>query len=115
MDFTSGARKTQKPTIEHLQPKSLDGTDALENLVLCHPGCNKQLGDRPRDEKERLRARRLRRMQKSNPPVAIATPAKAASAIIATRSGPPNWRSIALIALTLAAFFAGLSIGQMLS
>jgi 5-methylcytosine-specific restriction endonuclease McrA len=42
-------------TIEHLQPRSRRGTSALDNLVLCHVGCNRHLGDRTRDEKERMR------------------------------------------------------------
>ncbi len=48
MDFSGTARATQKPTIEHLHPKALGGGNELDNLVLCHPGCNKQLADRPR-------------------------------------------------------------------
>lgn len=48
-------------TIEHLKPVSLGGTDDLKNLVLCHPGCNRQLGNRPAWQKIRMRDRwRLR-------------------------------------------------------
>jgi 5-methylcytosine-specific restriction endonuclease McrA len=42
-------------TIEHLTPLSKDGTWALDNLRLCHVGCNRHLGDRPREQKERMR------------------------------------------------------------
>ena len=43
------------PTIEHLQPKSKDGTNHLDNLCLCHGRCNALLGDATREVKERLR------------------------------------------------------------
>ncbi|HEX8261857.1 MAG TPA: HNH endonuclease [Allosphingosinicella sp.] len=42
-------------TIEHLRPKAKGGTWALDNLRLCHVGCNRHLGDRSREEKERMR------------------------------------------------------------
>jgi 5-methylcytosine-specific restriction endonuclease McrA len=48
-------------TIEHLTPLSLGGTWALDNLVLCHVGCNRDLGDRPRAQKERMRINQPRR------------------------------------------------------
>ena len=44
-------------TIEHLIAKALDGTDALENLVLCHHGCNVHLKDRPLEQKLKIRAK----------------------------------------------------------
>ena len=49
------ANEKRKPTIEHLQPKSLGGGNDLENLRLCHPGCNNALGNRPHANKERMR------------------------------------------------------------
>jgi len=42
-------------TIEHLTPVSKGGTGAIDNLRLCHVGCNRHLGDRPRAQKERMR------------------------------------------------------------
>lgn len=48
-------------TIEHLKPLSLGGADDLKNLVLCHPGCNRQLGNRPAWQKIRMRDRRRRK------------------------------------------------------
>jgi 5-methylcytosine-specific restriction endonuclease McrA len=42
-------------TIEHLQPRSKGGTWALDNLRFCHVGCNRHLGDRTREQKERMR------------------------------------------------------------
>lgn len=34
-------------TLDHVVPKSLGGTNAEKNLVLCHFGCNQALGNRP--------------------------------------------------------------------
>ena len=42
-------------TIEHLTPRSKGGTWALDNLRLCHVGCNRHLGDRTPEQKERMR------------------------------------------------------------
>jgi 5-methylcytosine-specific restriction endonuclease McrA len=51
-------------TVEHLKPLSLGGTDDLKNLVLCHPGCNRQLGNRPAWQKIRMRDRRRLRAKR---------------------------------------------------
>lgn len=55
-----GAARTSKkaPTIEHLVAQVNGGTDALDNLVLAHPGCNRQLGCRPVEDKHAMRERR---------------------------------------------------------
>jgi len=45
-------------TIEHRLPVSKGGTDALDNLVLCHVGCNRHLADHPPEQKERMRINR---------------------------------------------------------
>jgi 5-methylcytosine-specific restriction endonuclease McrA len=40
--------------IEHIYPRVLGGTDALENLALTHPGCNGEKGrnwDKPRQHR----------------------------------------------------------------
>ena len=42
-------------TIEHRTARSQGGTWAMDNLVLCHVGCNRHLGDKPRAQKERMR------------------------------------------------------------
>jgi len=42
-------------TIEHLLPRSLGGTGQLDNLRLCHVGCNRHLGANPPDQKRRMR------------------------------------------------------------
>lgn len=47
-------------TVEHLQPLSKGGTWAMENLALCHLGCNRHLKDFDRAHKEKMRASRRR-------------------------------------------------------
>lgn len=48
-------------TIEHLMPLAKGGTWQLDNLRLCHVGCNRHLGARTPEQKERMRINRLRR------------------------------------------------------
>lgn len=45
-------------TIEHITPRSKGGTDDLDNLRLCHVGCNRHLADHPPEQKERMRINR---------------------------------------------------------
>ena len=45
-------------TIEHWNPKAHGGTWALENLRLCHLGCNRHLGAHPPEQKDRMRLNR---------------------------------------------------------
>lgn len=45
-------------TIEHVMPLSKGGTWALDNLRLCHVGCNRHLGDKLPEQKERMRINR---------------------------------------------------------
>jgi 5-methylcytosine-specific restriction endonuclease McrA len=45
-------------TIEHVLPLSKGGTWDLANLRLCHVGCNRHLGDRTPEQKERMRINR---------------------------------------------------------
>lgn len=115
IDFRAEARKTQRPSVEHLQPKSKGGTNALDNLRLCHPGCNKQLADRSRTEKEALRQRRLLRQQRNASvaaPISAPTPAFKA-ATVAPDIG--HWRTLALAAIAAALFLAGLSLGLLIA
>jgi hypothetical protein len=44
-------------TVELKLPKALDGTSALENIVLCHVGCNRHLGANTPEQKQRMRLR----------------------------------------------------------
>ena len=47
-------------TIEHLMPRARGGGWEMDNLRLCHVGCNRHLGDRTPEEKERIRIKRMR-------------------------------------------------------
>lgn len=42
-------------TIEHVLPTSKVGTNSLDNLRLCHVGCNRHLADHAPAQKERMR------------------------------------------------------------
>lgn len=42
-------------TIEHLLPLSRGGTWHIDNLRLCHVGCNRHLADKMPGQKERMR------------------------------------------------------------
>jgi 5-methylcytosine-specific restriction endonuclease McrA len=42
-------------TLEHWNPRALGGTSAIENLRLCHVGCNRHLGANTPEQKERMR------------------------------------------------------------
>jgi CRISPR/Cas system Type II protein with McrA/HNH and RuvC-like nuclease domain len=44
--------------LEHLIPQSRAGPDTLDNLVLCHPPCNRELGNLPLSEKVKMRDER---------------------------------------------------------
>jgi 5-methylcytosine-specific restriction endonuclease McrA len=48
-------------TIEHVTPLSKGGTWALDNLRLCHVGCNRHLADHEPSQKERMRLSLARR------------------------------------------------------
>jgi 5-methylcytosine-specific restriction endonuclease McrA len=62
MDFGAKPNSSKAWSIEHLVPASRQGPSTLENLVLCHPGCNRILKDRPLADKIRLRERRRRKI-----------------------------------------------------
>jgi len=55
MDFSEPRNKAKSATIEHRKPRAHGGTSALDNLVLCHVGCNRHLGANPPEQKERMR------------------------------------------------------------
>jgi hypothetical protein len=44
--------------LEHLIPQCREGPGTLDNLVLCHPPCNRELGDLPLFEKVKMREKR---------------------------------------------------------
>ena len=57
MDFSEPRNKPKSATVEHLLPRALGGTSALDNLVLCHVGCNRHLGANAPEQKMRMRLR----------------------------------------------------------
>lgn len=114
INFDAEARKSQRPSIEHLQPKSKGGTNALDNLRLCHPGCNKQLADRTRTEKEALRQRRLRRQQRTSSGAAPIPGPKPALKAAPAAQVISRWRTLAMASIAVAIFLAGLSLGLMI-
>jgi 5-methylcytosine-specific restriction endonuclease McrA len=62
MDFAAKPNSPTAWSIEHLLSQSLGGPDRLENMVLCHPGCNRILGNRSLKDKIKLRERRRRKL-----------------------------------------------------
>jgi 5-methylcytosine-specific restriction endonuclease McrA len=55
MRFEGPANCGRAATIEHLLPVSKGGTNNLDNLRLCHVGCNRFLGANTPEQKERMR------------------------------------------------------------
>jgi 5-methylcytosine-specific restriction endonuclease McrA len=53
------AKDSKKPgrraSLEHLVARSRGGGDTLDNLVLCHASCNTHLGERPVEQKWKMR------------------------------------------------------------
>lgn len=62
LDFKAKPNSSKAWSVEHLIPSSRGGPSTLENLVLCHPPCNRTLKDRPLKDKIKLRERRQRKM-----------------------------------------------------
>ena len=58
IDFKAEPNSARAPSLEHLIPQSREGPDTPDNLVLCHPPCNRQLGDLPLSAKIRMREER---------------------------------------------------------
>jgi 5-methylcytosine-specific restriction endonuclease McrA len=59
MRFGAPFNTRRSATIEHVQAQANDGTDDLDNLRLCHKGCNRHLGTNTPEQKERMRLRRI--------------------------------------------------------
>jgi hypothetical protein len=74
LDFNAEPNSKKAPTIEHLVAKSLGGGGEMANLVLCHSGCNVQLGNRTLAEKQKLRAKWLGNTAKVAAKVSAAKP-----------------------------------------
>lgn len=127
-------------TIEHLQAKANGGGNALGNLVLTHPGCNRMLGTKPIEKKRAIRAKLIANRAKvaakaqagtsGHPlPATAATtgpkkPLPAGTDRQAAKPSPPSrseadWRKLALlgggIALASAGFSVGVVVGLLLS
>lgn len=62
MDFSAKPNSSSAWSVEHLIPVCRGGPGTLENLVLCHPPCNRILKDRPLKDKIKLRERRRRKI-----------------------------------------------------
>ncbi|MFL6752431.1 MAG: HNH endonuclease [Sphingomicrobium sp.] len=62
IDFNAQPNSANAWSMEHLISASRQGPSTLENLVLCHPRCNRVLGDRALADKIRLRERRRRKL-----------------------------------------------------
>jgi len=65
IDFSAKPNSAKAWSVEHLIPRSKGGPGILENLVLCHPPCNRILKDRALKEKIKLRERRQRKLWKA--------------------------------------------------
>jgi 5-methylcytosine-specific restriction endonuclease McrA len=59
INFKAESNSDRAPTMEHLIPKCREGSNTIENLVLCHPACNKLLADKPLVDKLKMREERL--------------------------------------------------------
>jgi 5-methylcytosine-specific restriction endonuclease McrA len=55
MNFELPRNKRRSATIEHVRPLADGGTWAMNNLKLCHTGCNRHLGANSPEQKERMR------------------------------------------------------------
>ncbi len=62
MDFAAKPNSAKAWSIEHLLSRCQGGPGRLENLVLCHPPCNRILGCRLLKDKIKLRERRQRKL-----------------------------------------------------
>ena len=58
LQFDAIPNSKKAPTIEHLVALTDGGSNELANLVLTHPGCNRQLGCRPVEKKRQMREKR---------------------------------------------------------
>ena len=55
MRFGAPFNTRRSATVEHVLALSQGGTWALENLKLCHKGCNRHLGTNKPEQKQRMR------------------------------------------------------------
>jgi hypothetical protein len=127
LDFTAKGNNRKAPTKEHLLAQSLGGGDELSNLVLCHPGCNKQLGNRPVADKHKIRAKMIANRARlvanrveAVPKPAVPSPAgptrsKAADGEVAhLKAALRRWQIFALTSAGAVLFAVGVAAGLML-
>ena len=55
IDFKAEPNSARAPSLEHLIAQCRGGPSTIDNLVLCHPPCNRKLGDIPLVEKVKMR------------------------------------------------------------
>jgi 5-methylcytosine-specific restriction endonuclease McrA len=61
IDFGAESNSANAWSLEHLLAKQHGGSDRLENLVLCHPPCNRRLANRPLKRKIEMREKQRRK------------------------------------------------------
>lgn len=132
LDFEAIPNSKKAPTIEHLEARANGGTDAIENLALCHPGCNKHLANKPIDKKMRIRAKWAGSRQRSAAArqVNASTPQKSRGTSSPTGRVPTSnvrpsnvglrarlrrWQLAAMAASALALLASGFCAGMLLS
>jgi hypothetical protein len=135
LNFAAEPNSKKAPTIEHLDAISRGGSNDLANLVLCHPGCNKSLGNRPRKEKllirakwqanrERIRAAQLVRaatpVEEGGNKRAVVTPkakpaqAKSGTHVATLQRALSRWRWAAAGATGAALLASGVALGLLI-
>jgi 5-methylcytosine-specific restriction endonuclease McrA len=62
IDFAAKPNSSKAWSVEHLLSRCHGGPEAAENMVLCHPPCNRILGCRSLKDKIALRERRRRKL-----------------------------------------------------
>jgi hypothetical protein len=130
LEFDAQPNSKKAPTREHLVAQSLGGGNALDNLALCHAGCNRMLADKPLKQKQAIRAKMLannarvavKQTSAAPPSVRVAAPKSVASppraptlaADARQRDGGAqlrHWQLFALASTGAALFSVGLALG----
>ena len=57
MNFSEPRNKRRSATVKHLLARASGETSRLDNLVLCHSGCNQHLAANSPEQKVRMRLR----------------------------------------------------------